>query len=949
MRVNRGNIGWLLLAFGLMGCASPDPVSRVADLVDPASLAEGAPPEAAAVNAGASLANPDQHRQAAIDAYTAYLQTGPEPSAIEDAQVRADALQRVGDLRLQAVRQRMLGEDGPSEPAANAESRELAAIAAVYEQLLREHPSTERDPAVLYQLAQVYELQGEGEASFAVLDRVVSEYGPADAHPEVQFRRAERFYATGDYSAAYSAYGSLVALGDTTPYWHQAQYKIAWTRYRQNRHADALDEFLALLALQPAGQLKKESAATGRIEDALTMAARCADYLGGSAALDQRFGTEVAAHEPLVYARLAEHHLANSRYADAVAAWDGFIRRHPLHRAAPGFLMNQAHAFDSAGFAPEALAIRRRFVAEYGLDQPFWRHHDRAEHLDTLAVVEKQLDVLARHFHARAQQDKDSASYATAAGYYRQRVVQFAGQLATIPSHFGLADLLLETQDYTGAGEAYTQIAYGYPPHARSAEAGYAALLANQAHLQSLADPQAKAQWQRAEMYPAMRRFAEQFADHPKVPAVLAQLSERAFELGEQTLALWAATRLVNQYPQADPVLLQSGWTRLGYLAFDTGDYPRAEHAFASALHQLAVDDIARQPLLDQLGLSVYRQAEALIAGGDPSAAGSEFLRAVALAPGSGIEPQARYDAAAAYIQANDWLRAIPVLQEYLSRFAQHELAVEAQHKLAVGWMETGHPLRAARQWQSLAEVHPRPQVRREAAWQAAELFQQGGANGLAVSAWSDYVQRHPTPVADLIEARAQLLELYEAAGDAAAVRAQRRAIIQADRNAASERSRRTQLLAAQAALGLAVEQQANFDAIRLSAPFERSLARKQVAMRATLDGFEAAIRYAIASVTSEATYRSAEVYAGFASAMMDSERPSQLDADALEEYELLLEEQAYPFEERAIAIHTRNTEYTRDGLYDDWVAASYRDLARMMPARYAKEERDVAVHASLR
>ena len=82
---------------------------------------------------------------------------------------------------------------------------------------------------------------------------------------------------------------------------------------------------------------------------------------------------------------------------------------------------------------------------------------------------------------------------------------------------------------------------------------------------------------------------------------------------------------------------------------------------------------------------------------------------------------------------------------------------------------------------------------------------------------------------------------------------------------------------------------------------------------------------------------------------MMDSERPSQLDADALEEYELLLEEQAYPFEERAIAIHTRNTEYTRDGLYDDWVAASYRDLARMMPARYAKEERDVAVHASLR
>lgn len=73
---------------------------------------------------------------------------------------------------------------------------------------------------------------------------------------------------------------------------------------------------------------------------------------------------------------------------------------------------------------------------------------------------------------------------------------------------------------------------------------------------------------------------------------------------------------------------------------------------------------------------------------------------------------------------------------------------------------------------------------------------------------------------------------------------------------------------------------------------------------------------------------------------MLDSERPRGLSELELEEYQFLLEDQAFPLEEKAIEIHAVNTQRTKDGLYDQWVKASYGSLAKLLPARYNKTER---------
>jgi hypothetical protein len=80
----------------------------------------------------------------------------------------------------------------------------------------------------------------------------------------------------------------------------------------------------------------------------------------------------------------------------------------------------------------------------------------------------------------------------------------------------------------------------------------------------------------------------------------------------------------------------------------------------------------------------------------------------------------------------------------------------------------------------------------------------------------------------------------------------------------------------------------------------------------------------------------------------MTSERPGELDEAALEQYELLLEEQVYPFEEKAIDLYKTNADRTTDGVYDEWVRKSFERLAGLMPARYAKMERSEDVVTAL-
>ena len=149
----------------------------------------------------------------------------------------------------------------------------------------------------------------------------------------------------------------------------------------------------------------------------------------------------------------------------------------------------------------------------------------------------------------------------------------------------------------------------------------------------------------------------------------------------------------------------------------------------------------------------------------------------------------------------------------------------------------------------------------------------------------------------------------------------------------------RSLYLAAFCSSVLADDEYQAYARIEIRHPIKKSLKKKNVAMQKTLAAYQETNDYGVAEFSTLATYRIGEVYRGLSQDLLNSERPDNLDELALEQYDVLLEEQAYPFEEKAIAIHESNARRSWEGLYDQWVRESFAALAQLSPVRYAKTE----------
>jgi len=317
--------------------------------------------------------------------------------------------------------------------------------------------------------------------------------------------------------------------------------------------------------------------------------------------------------------------------------------------------------------------------------------------------------------------------------------------------------------------------------------------------------------------------------------------------------------------------------------------------------------------------------------------------------PDSDIRATAEYDAAAALINLKAWDRASVVLEKFRSDYPTSEFADDVTRKLAVSYLESGQAQQAAAEFERIAAAESSTDdERREALWKAAELYENSAAMNAEQRVLNRIIAQFPNPLAESIEARYRLLEIAESNGDEADRVARLQDLVAADASAGSQRSDRTRYLAARASLELAEPVRQRFEVVKLTQPLADSLKVKKSLMEDVIAAYTAAADYSVAEVTTAATFRLGEVYETFSSDLMDSDRPDALDAEALEQYELLLEEQAFPFEEKAIELYQANTGRAPDGVYDEWVEKSFDRLAGLMPARYAKKERSEDVVTTL-
>ena len=153
-----------------------------------------------------------------------------------------------------------------------------------------------------------------------------------------------------------------------------------------------------------------------------------------------------------------------------------------------------------------------------------------------------------------------------------------------------------------------------------------------------------------------------------------------------------------------------------------------------------------------------------------------------------------------------------------------------------------------------------------------------------------------------------------------------------------SVKTERTTFIASTTTLELARQKREEFDRHRLVEPLAKNLKRKKQAMQESVKLFGQASTYGIQEITTEATSSIGDIYLDFSQALLESERPAHLNDEEREQYDILLEDQAFPFEEKAIEFYEINMARTQDDTYDQWIARGLQQLVELFPARYRRK-----------
>ena len=874
--------------------------------------------------------------QQAIDAYKRFLASAPKSPKASDATFRAEAMRRIGDLEMESAD----GKNAQGDP-------DFGAAIASYQDYLTAYPNDPTNDRVLYQLARAQEQSGDLNKALKTLKRLVINYPQTVYSDEAQFRLGELLFTMGEYPSAEKSYAKVLSSGTSGRYYDRALYMQGWTQFKQGQLDVAVRSFFGVLDVKltgKAGDAGLESipgltrADRELLEDTFRVVSLSLENMEGAQSIGAYITTpQRLDYEFRVYEQLGELYLKQERIKDAADTFSLFAREKPLDAHAPIMQARVIDIYESNGFASLALQAKKDYVVRYGSTSEFRQTNpegwEKAQNLVKVHVVE-----LALYYHASAQKSKSKGDYDEAIHWYREYLTSFPTDKEAAENNFLLAELLYEDKRYAEASTEYEKAAYQYPQNPRSADAGYAALLSYAKQI-GAADSQALPALQKSSVSSALQ-FASTFPADSRTAPVLANAAEKLLALKDNEQAGSVAQEILDLQPAAKEEQRRVAWTVLAYTRFDKGEYPSSEVAFSEALKLTAEKAPNRQDLIEQQAAAIYKQGEQARDAGQYMDAVANFARVSAVAPESSIRATADYDAAAAMITLKDWDHAAVQLENFRQRYPKNPLTAQVGDKLAVVYLEQGKWNNAAVELDAIAATKQDSKGASDMLWQAAQLHEKAGARSAAAKDYERYLILNAGNLVPSLEARYQLAQLARLEGNSAHELGLMKELMSAEQAAGAARTDRTRYLGAKASLVLAEPIADAYRKVVLKEPLKKQLKLKKTKMEEALKAYSTATDYGVADVTTEATYDIASIYRDFGKALMTSERPAKLNKVEREQYDVMLEEQAFPFEEKAIDIYEINAAHAAAGIYDQWVQKSFLALRELKPARYGKTER---------
>ncbi|MCG2579613.1 MAG: tetratricopeptide repeat protein [Marinobacter sp.] len=849
---------------------------------------------------------------------------------------------------------------------------------SAYHQLLEKYPGADENAEALYQLAKAYDLDGRDREAQKILDRFIEDHPDSPWLSEVYFRKGDIHFRHEQYEEAERAYQSVVAIGRESEFLNNSYYLLGWARYKLSDYDRSLISFSQVLdRLMPEdGKVEKlGNVDRSLVDDTLRIMSVGLAHAGGAGKIDAMFAgrPEAAKYTWILYSSLGEHYLEKERYEDSASSFRAFVDSNPDSDRAPEMHSEMIRAYVDGEFSQQVLPEKERYVRNYGIRSEFWQTKPADIKAKVTPNLKTYIDELARHYHATGQRLKreladgsvkaskavamageQRTSFLKAADFYSEYEQTFPKDPRVPEMVYMRAEAAFDGEDYPGAIVDYERSAYEFRHPEYGPDAGYAAIVAYQKQVGQVIASAGKqsdelTEW-RSKAVESQLRFVQEYRADERSGAVLAKASEELFELGRYEKALEVATSVVSGAGTVDRDLNRTAYGVIAHSQYELGDYAAAEQGYRKQLDYIPADSKESGKVTERMAITIYKQGEQALAAEDMAGAIDQFLRIKTVAPNTDARVAAQFDAATYLMKLESWDRALTEMHELRRLFPNHKLAATLPQKIAYAYEQDEQWASAAREYETIYHSDASAEERRDALFLAAELYEQAGEEQQALAYFKKWAFDYEEPFDTRMEARYHVAYLYKRHNDLNRHLYWLRRVIDGHNKApGSRQSDRSEWLAAWANNEYGDYWRIEFDRVKLRAPLNKSIPRKNEKLKNALDRYQQAAEYGVLEQTTRASYNIANLYGQFARELMDAPRPAGLSDLERMQYELVLEEQAIPFEELAIELHQANIERSWNGIFNRWVEKSFEDMARLNPARFDKQEVQVAYGEGIR
>ncbi len=867
-------------------------------------------------------------------AYYNYLDSAPSTDAS-----RQRAITRLAQMELD-LSKKIHSSSEDEQSIESAYNSALDKSIQLLETSLADYPDAPGNDKLLYQLAYAYEQQGDVASAALTLDKLVNQYNRSKFYAEAQFRLGEAEFAQRNYLAAEYAYSEVLMAPGAQRFYEKALFKRGWTRYKQELYVEAIDDLSEALVMHDFQYDQGLSADEQELNNEYFRAISLAfSYLEDELSPSQYFARNPNFKEVYrTHASLADLYRSQERYSDTARVLGDFVEHNPDDAMVPIAQVGAIEAWKQAGFSKRALDATETFYQGYNPESSYWQNYqDELVKAEALTKLRLYCAEQAKFFHGRYIAEHKTQDLKNAELWYQRHLRYF--------EDFARQDRIYRDYGHLLYGMKQNQQALAMLEKAAfdeqivlDEEAAYLSIALSStlldqsgqlSYLEKLVD---YSLWY-LELYPNNSNSAE--------VAKLAAQQSYAQKQYQQTLRI-AQSRSANVSagnPEFELRYLEAS----SYIELKQFDEAKA------LLLDLQQDPILkgkqRQSIDDDLAYVYYQQAQTSLAAGNQAQGLTQLVAISQYASSTELAPKALYEALTLANDSQDWDQSIAIASRFDQLYPQHSLSNDVSKIVSIAYLKADRTDEAAKQFERISNFEQDAELKRIALWQAAELYEKKKDLASAIRTYRSYAHDYPLPAEQNLEAMQKLGELYQRSGEAQKRHFwQNKIVSRASSLAAASRTERSNYLGASNALELAQQSHKQFDKRRLVAPLQKNLKAKKAHMQEAIRLYGKASGFGLAETTTEATYSIAKIYENFASALLDSERPSGLSADELDQYEILLEDQAFPFEDKAIEFHEVNLARSQEGLYNQWLQASREQLAQLFPARYQRQTKIEAV-----